>query len=42
MIASQEPDHSLGGYSHREHWSRTPQKEKKKGQNLYAGHKEER
>jgi hypothetical protein len=23
MIASKEPDHSLGGYSHRECWSRT-------------------
>jgi hypothetical protein len=23
VIASKEPDHSLGGYSHRERWSRT-------------------
>jgi hypothetical protein len=23
MIASKEPDHSLGGYSHWERWSRT-------------------
>jgi hypothetical protein len=23
MIASKEPDRSLGGYSHRERWSRT-------------------
>jgi hypothetical protein len=23
MMASKEPDHSLGGYSHQERWSRT-------------------
>jgi hypothetical protein len=26
MIASKEPDHSLGGYSHRERWSRTDER----------------
>jgi hypothetical protein len=30
MIVSKEPNHSLGGYSHREPWSRTRQKEKKR------------
>jgi hypothetical protein len=30
MIVSKEPDHSLGGYSHRERWSRTRRKEKKR------------
>jgi hypothetical protein len=32
MIVSKEPNHSLGGYSYREHWSRTQQKEKKRKQ----------
>jgi hypothetical protein len=42
MIVSKEPNHSLGGYSHRERWSRTRQKEKEKRQKIYAGHDDER
>jgi hypothetical protein len=34
MIASKEPDHSLGGYSHQENWSCTRWKEKKKGKDF--------
>jgi hypothetical protein len=40
MIASKEPNHSLGGYSYQEHSSRTRRKEKKTI--LYAGHDNER
>jgi hypothetical protein len=40
MIASKEPNYSLGGYPYRERWSRTRQKEKKTI--LYAGHDDER
>jgi hypothetical protein len=32
MIVSKETNHSLGGYSHRERWLRTRQKEKEKRQ----------
>jgi hypothetical protein len=45
MIASKEPDHSLGGYSHRERWSRTRWKERRREKILKivcAGHDEER
>jgi hypothetical protein len=39
MIASKEPDHSLGGYFHRERWSHPV---KRKEFFVYAGHDEER
>jgi hypothetical protein len=42
MIVSKEPNHSLGGYFHRERWSRTRQKENKREDNFYAGHDDER
>jgi hypothetical protein len=35
MTVSKEPNHCLGGYSHRERWSRTRQKRK---EFFYAGH----
>jgi hypothetical protein len=42
MIVSKEPNHSLGGYSHRECWSCTRQKEKKRRQFFSAGHDNEK
>jgi hypothetical protein len=42
MIASKEPNHSLGGYSHREHWSCTQWKKRRKGSTFYVGYNKER